>query len=58
MFSRLWRCRPGGSAGFDPVPDIHHQHHTLTPWRYGRWTGRHMPKQWQAADRDRSNVQP
>lgn len=36
--ARLWRCRPGGSHGFDPPPDT-----TPTgaiwyaPWRYGRW---------------------
>ena len=34
--ARLWRCRPGGTHGHDPVPD------RLTgawwrPWAYGRW---------------------
>lgn len=34
--SRIVRCNPWGSSGFDPVPDV------LTPqgwkfWRYGRW---------------------
>ncbi|MFO1116602.1 MAG: membrane protein insertion efficiency factor YidD [Beijerinckiaceae bacterium] len=39
-FSRICRCRPGGTAGFDPVPaqpppgaDAMHF------WRYGRWRG-------------------
>ncbi|MGF1651551.1 MAG: membrane protein insertion efficiency factor YidD [Hyphomicrobiaceae bacterium] len=40
--SRLLRCHPLGSAGFDPVPDITAVRHTFTPWRYGRWTGRHI----------------
>ncbi|MEQ1647196.1 MAG: membrane protein insertion efficiency factor YidD [Hyphomicrobiaceae bacterium] len=35
--SRIARCRPGGSAGHDPAPDIRNQHHPLAPWRYGRW---------------------
>jgi uncharacterized protein len=37
MISRLQRCRPGGSSGYDPVPDIRTQHHPFAPWRYGRW---------------------
>jgi uncharacterized protein len=36
--SRVSRCRPGGSSGFDPAPDIRAERHPLwAPWRYGRW---------------------
>ncbi len=39
--ARVARCRPGGTSGFDPVPDIRRERHPLAPWRYGRWkTGR------------------
>lgn len=40
--ARLARCNPWGGSGFDPVPDLSQEHHRWTPWRYGRWTGRHL----------------
>ena len=42
--SRICRCHPWGSDGFDPAPDITCEHHPIAPWRYGRWTGRHLKK--------------
>lgn len=42
--SRFWRCRPGGTHGFDPAPDIRGEHHPVwTAWRYGRWRARDVP---------------
>ncbi|HZT49765.1 MAG TPA: membrane protein insertion efficiency factor YidD [Hyphomicrobiaceae bacterium] len=35
--SRICRCHPWGTHGFDPAPDIRHEHHPMAPWRYGRW---------------------
>ncbi len=41
--SRLLRCRPGGSHGFDPVPDLQETYYPFwLSWRYGIWR---KPKQ-------------
>ena len=48
--SRLTRCHPWGSAGYEPVPDIRSERHLLQPWRYGRWTGRHIKRPWTEAE--------
>jgi putative membrane protein insertion efficiency factor len=34
--SRIWRCNPWGSEGFDPVPE-QLPDHGWRFWRYGRW---------------------
>ncbi|WP_081713268.1 MULTISPECIES: membrane protein insertion efficiency factor YidD [unclassified Labrenzia] len=42
--SRVLRCNPLGSSGFDPVPDtLPPDAHWFLPWRYGHWTGKHIP---------------
>lgn len=41
--SRLARCHPWGTDGFDPAPDLSGEHHPFAPWRYGRWSWRHLP---------------
>jgi hypothetical protein len=41
--ARIQRCGPFGASGFDPVPEaLPPQASWYRPWRYGRWTGRHI----------------
>ncbi len=40
--SRLSRCHPWGTSGFDPAPDIRHEHYPWAPWSYGRWRAHHL----------------
>jgi putative membrane protein insertion efficiency factor len=36
--ARFWRCRPLGTHGFDPVPEMLPENaRWYRPWRYGRW---------------------
>jgi uncharacterized protein len=42
VLSRLARCHPWGTDGFDPVPDLRDESHPFAPWRYGRWTRAHI----------------
>lgn len=42
--ARIWRCRPGGSHGYDPIPEsVKVDARWYLPWRYGSW--RQIPEQ-------------
>lgn len=41
--ARMGRCHPWGADGHDPVPpDLPDAARWYMPWRYGRWSGRHI----------------
>lgn len=49
--ARILRCNPWGASGFDPVPEtLPEKSHWFAPWRYGRWTGRHIPPKYRLDD--------
>lgn len=36
--ARIWRCRPGGTHGYDAVPEAPPaKARWYAPWTYGRW---------------------
>ncbi len=41
--ARLLRCRPGGSSGWDPVPEVKPDAPFWAPWRYGDWRTHERP---------------
>ena len=48
--SRILRCNPYGASGYDPLPEtLDPSARWYLPWRYGRWTGAHIPpeQRWQ-----------
>ncbi len=52
IVSRLARCQPWGTSGYDPVPDLRSERFVLAPWRYGRWPGLYCPSAGDPAERE------
>lgn len=43
--SRVIRCNPWGTSGFDPAPNIRGERYPLwEAWRYGRWRASQLPE--------------
>jgi hypothetical protein len=41
--ARFQRCGPFGASGHDPIPETLPANAAwYLPWRYGRWTGKHI----------------
>ena len=41
--ARIWRCRPRGTHGFDPVAEsLPERARWYRPWQYGRWSSRSL----------------
>lgn len=46
MLSRLSRCHPWGTHGYDPVPNLSGVSQPCwRAYRYGRWNGRHIGRE-------------